>query len=94
MLGHLRNALDVGGYETVLLTEKNYLDIWEVHNSNQDYFVLTEGKKVIPHDVLKSMLTLPDGCDPNSKYCVGIKKDGKMISYLEFYDGLSQDNWV
>ena len=92
MLIELKHLL--ADYDIILLDEKNYLNVWEVHDTNQDYFVLTEGKRITKAELLESMMTIPDGCDPSSKYCVELRNAGKAIAYLEFYDGLSDPEWI
>lgn len=49
---------------------------------------MTEGKKIADSDIIESMLTVPEGFDPAKKHCVGIKKNNKMIAFIELYDGL------
>gem|GEM_PF-680121 len=56
------------------ITESNYETVFDVYDTNQSYFLLTEGKPITLSGVLQSILSVPKGVSPNNKYCLGLQK--------------------
>ena len=85
MLRKLQSVLQ--NYKLIPITKDNYNDAAIIYATNQDFFLLTEGKKAAATDILESVAAVPNGFDHNSKYCVGIWNNDSIIAILDFLVG-------
>jgi len=92
MLAELRHILSV--YEIVPITEDNYNDVLEVYETNQDFFLLTEGKRAELSDILSGITAVPEGFNLSDKHFVGIWRDGSIVAVLDLLVGFPDPNCV
>jgi len=75
--------INLDGYETAPISRANYADVWEVYESNPDYFVMHKGRVAEFADVLDTFERLVEGYDSTKQYFVGFWRDGCCAAVLE-----------
>jgi len=85
MLNELQRYLSE--YEIIPITEDNYYDAVDVYESNQDFFLLTEGKKASISGMLENINAIPNGFDIKNKYHVGLQQNGSVVAVIDFLVG-------
>jgi len=92
MLSELQQILT--GYEIHPITKDNYLDVWSIYETNQDFFMLTEGKEATPTGIIESIIAIPDGFSIENKYFISLWKDNNPIAVLDFLVGYPNSDCV
>jgi len=82
MIDEIRRILSE--YETNTITKANYDQVMKVYKTNQEYFLLTEGKVADIEDCLATINEVPPSFDPKDKFFVGFWKDGNCVGVLDF----------
>lgn len=77
----------VDNYETRPITKANCEQVMDVYNSNQDFFMLTEGKPPTLSSCLANIDAMPPGLDPRNKHCIGFWENKRCIAVLDFLVG-------
>ena len=77
----------IGDYETRIITKANCEQVMDVYNSNQDFFVLTEGKSATLSGCIANIDAMPPGFDPQNKHCISFWENDKCIAVLDFLVG-------
>jgi len=77
----------VDNYETRPITKANCEQVMDVYNSNQDFFMLTEGKPPTLSGCLANIDAMPPGFDPQNKHCIGFWENKKCTAILDFLVG-------
>ena len=85
MLDEIRKQL--AEYEVAAITEQNFEQIFEVYNTNQDFFLLTQGKEATIESSHSDMMAVPPHCDIQQKVYIGIWKDGQAVGVLDLITG-------
>ena len=92
MLNELQQIL--AGYEILPITKENHIGVWSIYETNQDFFMLTEGKEATPTGIIESITAVPDGFGMEDKNFVGLWKDDKPIAVLDFLVGYPNSDCV
>jgi len=77
----------LNGYETRPITKANCKQVIDVYNSNQDFFILTEGKPATLSGCIANIDAMPPGFNPENKFCIGIWENETCIAVLDFLVG-------
>jgi len=92
MLNELQHILD--GYEILPITKENHMGVMPIYETNQDFFILTEGKEATPTGIIESIIAVPDGFGMEGKNFVGLWKDGKPVAALDLFVGYPNSDCV
>jgi ribosomal protein S18 acetylase RimI-like enzyme len=82
----------MGDFDFSPITRGNYMDIWEVYESNPEYFLAAKGRVAKPDDILDTFERLPDFYDASRQIFVGIWQNGRPVAVLEVLPGLDGDD--
>ena len=74
-------------YEIVVITESNHGDVWDIFNTNQNYFMVAHGKAADKGSVLYALSQVPPNFDVANKYFVGVWHGGKAIAVIDLAVG-------
>jgi len=85
MIDEIRRLLNE--YEIITITKSNFDQIMEVYNTNQEFFLLTEGKEVKAEDCIKDKEAVPPDFDIKKKIYISIWKNGKIVGILDLLIG-------
>lgn len=85
MINEIKNILTE--YEIKTITKQNYMQIMEVYNTNQEYFLLSGGKTAKPEDCLESIDLVPPDFNRENKIFVGIWINDRIIGVLDLLVG-------
>ena len=85
MLDEIRKQLDE--YEVIVITEQNFEQVFEVYNTNQDFFLLTQGKEATIESSRNDMMAVPPNCNIHQKIYVSIWKNGDVVGVLDLITG-------
>jgi len=81
MLEEIKKHL--AGYEIEPITKLNFTQVFEVYDTNQDFFQLVQGKRATIEISTHDINALPPNCDIGQKIYVGIWKDGQVAAVLD-----------
>jgi len=85
MVEEIKNHLD--GYEIEPITKQNFRQIFEVYDTNQDFFHLVQGEKATIESSINDMVAVPPNCDIEQKIYISIWKNDKVIGILDVIEG-------
>lgn len=74
-------------YEIIPITIQNFKQVFQVYDTNQDFFLLTEGKKTTVKKSINDINALPPNTDISQKTYVSIWKDDKVVAVLDLIEG-------
>ena len=75
--------VNLQGYKLIPITRENYLGVWEVYESNPEYFRATKGRVATPDDILDTFERIVEGYNPEKQYFVGLWQRGRPAAVLE-----------
>jgi len=81
VLNELRNQLIE--YEILTITKQNFQQVFEVYESNHEFFLLTQGKKATIEQSICDIDALPPNCDIDQKIYISIWEDGRAVGVLD-----------
>ena len=81
MLNELRNQLTE--YEILTITKQSFKQVFEVYENNQEFFLLTQGKKATIESSICDIDALPPNCDIDQKIYISIWEDGRAVGVLD-----------
>ena len=73
-------------YEVVPITKQNFNQIFEVYDTNQDFFLLTQGKKATIESSINDIDAMPPKCEKEQKVYLSIWENGKVIGVLDLIE--------
>ncbi len=73
-------------YEIVPISRQNFEKIFEVYETNQPYFLLTQGDKASIESSVGDMDALPPDCVVEQKMYVSLWKNGKAVGVLDLIE--------
>jgi len=85
MLDEIKKRLH--GYKLEVITKLNFEQVFEVYNSNQKFFQLTDGKDATIESSVNDIDAVPPGFDVKQKVYVGICKDDSTVGVLDLLKG-------
>ncbi len=85
LIGEIQKQL--GGYLLETISKHNFERFFEVYDSNQAYFLLTQGRMATRDNSMGDMDALPPGCDIGQKIYVGIWRKRKPVGVLDLIEG-------
>ena len=85
MLDEIKNRLI--HYEILAITSQNFERIFEIYDTNQDFFLLTQGKIATIESSIHDINALPPNCDIEQKIFVSIWENGKVVCVLDLIEG-------
>ena len=74
---------DLIGYEIATITKQNFEQIFEVYDTNQDFFLLVQGKKATIESSIGDVDALPLNCNIDQKVYISIWQDYKVVGILD-----------
>jgi len=77
----------LSNYEIKPITKENYMQVMGVYQSNQEFFLLTEGKEATANDCFANIDAMPPNFNKDNKFYIGLWKDGQAIALLDFLEG-------
>ena len=94
LLNEIKNQLI--DYEIITITSQNFEQIFEVYDTNQDFFLLTQGKKATIESSISDIDALPPNCKINQKIYIGISKDGMAVGVLDLIEAYPEQTsfWI
>lgn len=72
------------GYDTEFLTLDNISKYEDVFYTNEDYFIITDGRKATQNDYIE---TVEYSIDGKSQYNIGFNDNGAPVACLFFFNG-------
>ena len=85
MLDEIKKQL--AEYKVIVITEQNFEQVFEVYDTNQDFFLLTQGKEATIESSSNDMMAVPPNCDIQQKVYISIWKDGQAVGVLDLITG-------
>lgn len=70
-------------YEIANITNENFGQIFSVYDTNQDFFMLTQGKKATIESSISDIEAIPPNCVIAQKLYIGIWENDKAIGVLD-----------
>ena len=92
MINEIRKQLP--GYEITPISRQNFAQAFEVYESNQDFFILTQGKKATIETSINDITAIPPNCDISQKVYVSIWDDSQVIGVLDVITGFPKPNHI
>ncbi|MCL2840699.1 MAG: GNAT family N-acetyltransferase [Defluviitaleaceae bacterium] len=74
-------------YDIVNITEQNFAQVFEIYETNQDFFLLTQGKKASIESSVNDIVAVPPNFDFQQKIYISLWKEGKIIGVLDLLQG-------
>jgi len=79
--------MQLTGYELRKIERPDFGQVFDVYSSNQDFFLLTDGKPTTIETSINDTEAVPPGCDINQKLYIGMWKGDKPIAVLDLIIG-------
>jgi len=94
MLDEIKKRLQ--GYEITPITTQNFAQAFEVYESNQAFFQLTQGAHATMESSIGDITAIPPNCTIAQKIYVGIWEYGKIIGILDLIEKFPDENtlWI
>jgi GNAT superfamily N-acetyltransferase len=73
-------------FEITTITRQNFEQIFEVYDTNQEFFVLTQDKKATIDSSINDIDAIPPHCEIGQKIYVSIWKNGKVIGVMDLIE--------
>lgn len=73
-------------YEIAAITNQNFERVFEVYDTNQDFFLLTQGEKATIESSINDIDALPPNCNIAQKIYISIWEDGKVVGVLDLIE--------
>ena len=67
-------------FSLIPITKENYMDVWDVYQSNNPYFLAAYGKDVHPNNILQTWERLVEGYDATQQLFFGLWQDATPIA--------------
>ena len=77
--------IELPGYEIVPVTKENFEQAFEAYDTNQDFFMLVNGKEATIKSSIGDINALPPGGAIDQKYFISIYKAGRVLAVLDMY---------
>lgn len=83
-------------YEIIRITESNFEQVMEVYNTNQKFFIITDGKETTSENSIKDISAIPPDFDIANKIYISIWEKDKIIGVLDLLKGYPEQNcaWI
>jgi ribosomal protein S18 acetylase RimI-like enzyme len=83
-------------YEIATITRQNFENIFEIYDTNQDFFMLVQNKKATIESSIHDVDALPPRCGVNQKIYISIWEDSNVIGVLDLITGYpgQTDFWI
>jgi ribosomal protein S18 acetylase RimI-like enzyme len=82
------------GYEIKIITKQNFEMVFEIYDSNQDFFLLTQGKIATIESSIDDVVSTPPDFDLKQKIYIGIWENGKVIGVLDLLKGYPKQAYI
>jgi ribosomal protein S18 acetylase RimI-like enzyme len=92
MLDELKKQLV--GYEIATITRQSFGHVFEIYDTNQDFFLLTQGKKATIESSINDIDSIPPNIGIEQKIFVSIWADGKAIGILDLLKDYPEQNYL
>ena len=94
MLDEIKSQLP--DYNIIAITHQNFDRVFEVYNSNQDFYLLTQGKKATIDSSINDIIAIPPNCTIEQKIYLSIWKDDEIIGVLDVIAGYPEPTsfWI
>jgi ribosomal protein S18 acetylase RimI-like enzyme len=70
-------------YDIATVTRENFNRVFEVYNTNQDFFLLTQGKEATIESSIDDVSALPPGCSIGQKIFISLSKENRAVGVLD-----------
>ena len=74
-------------YNIKQITESNYMELAEIYTSNDEFFLITEGKKSDVSGIKNNISSVPPNFDLENKLALSFWRQGKPIAILDLLKG-------
>ena len=81
-------------YEIAIITRENFEKVFEVYNTNQNFFLLTQGSKTTVESSINDIDALPPTCDVSQKIYVSICEQDKIIAVMDLITGYPEETTI
>jgi GNAT superfamily N-acetyltransferase len=78
--------LQLPDYEIKPITKQNFEQAFEIYDSNQDFFLLTQNKKATISESVNDIEALPPDCSITQKIYAGLYKGEKIIAVIDLIE--------
>jgi len=75
--------LQLNEYDIAVITKQNFEQIFTVYGTNQDFFMLVQGKKATITSSVGDIDAIPPNCTSQQKVYISIWKDSKVVGILD-----------
>lgn len=86
--------LKMNNYEIKKITEKEYIEIHELHKSNPEYFSLLQDHEVTLEESINDVNELPPNTNSNQKFYIGFYREGKLEMVMDYIEEFPQEKIV
>ena len=94
MIDEIRKQLPE--HEIVTVSEKNFEQVFEVYDTNQDFFLLTQGKEATIESSINDINSVSPNFDISQKTYISLWQDGSVVAVLDLLKGYpaQEDIWI
>jgi ribosomal protein S18 acetylase RimI-like enzyme len=92
MVDELKKALSK--YTIEAITKQNFREVFEVYDTNQEFFLLTQGKKATIESSITDIVAMPPNFDVKQKIYISIWIDDKAVGVLDLLKGFPEQSCI
>jgi GNAT superfamily N-acetyltransferase len=94
MLNEIKKRLPA--HEVIPITRETFTQVWDVYATNEEFFMITEGRMVTMDSSVADTETIPPGYDASQKLYLGIfdEVSGKPMAVMDLLHGYPDGNCV
>ena len=81
-------------YEIAVITRENFKQVFEVYDTNQDFFLLTQGREATIDTCVDDIDALPPTCGAHQKIYVSICEQDNIIAVMDLITGYPDETTV
>jgi len=94
MLDELKKQLS--DCEITTISKHNFEQVFEVYDTNQEFFLLTQDRKATLDSSINDIDAVPPNCGAEQKVYVSIWKSGKIVGVMDLIEGYPEETafWI
>jgi Acetyltransferase (GNAT) family. len=81
-------------YEIKKITEKEYMDLYQLQKANPYYFSCVQDHPVTYDEAVSDVTALPPHTDYSQKFFIGFYKDQELEAIMDYIEGYPSEEYV
>ena len=73
-------------YDIIAIKKENFGQVFEVYDTNQNFFLLVQGKEATIENSINDIDTIPPNCAIEQKIYISIWKNGNVVGVLDIIE--------